>query len=120
MTDKEILAQLKKSYEYILDITENGSQIHCNGQMDRDNTTKLEDVLSELEDVYYDFYKTLDREELKIKKQFEDIEEPLYIARTIGGDYEYKNDDDDADSLTCGDLGYYWYDDTKFIMDMGE
>ena len=41
MTNKEILAELKRSYEYLRDIRENGSIDHCNGQM-KDNLDKFE------------------------------------------------------------------------------
>ena len=36
MTNREILAELKKSWEYLNDITENGNQEHCGG-----TTTKI-------------------------------------------------------------------------------
>ena len=43
MTDKEILAELKRSYEYLIDIRENGSIDHCSGQM-KDNLDKLNEA----------------------------------------------------------------------------
>ena len=36
MSDKEILAELKKSYEYLTDIRENGAFDHCNGQLNKE------------------------------------------------------------------------------------
>ena len=44
MTDKEILAELKKSYEYLRDIRENGCYDHCSGQMET-NIDKLDNIL---------------------------------------------------------------------------
>ena len=42
MTNKEILAELKKCYEYLYDIRENGCIDHCNGQMEKHLIDKLE------------------------------------------------------------------------------
>ena len=67
MTDKEILAELKISYENLRDIRENGCINHCDGQM-KDNVDKLDKAINYIEDIYYDFYKTLDKETLKIDK----------------------------------------------------
>ena len=44
MTDKEILAELKISYENLRDIRENGCIDHCNGQM-KDNVNKLDKAI---------------------------------------------------------------------------
>ena len=46
MTNKEILAELKRSYEYLRDIRENGSIDHCSGQM-KDNLDKLDVQLTQ-------------------------------------------------------------------------
>ena len=78
MTNKEILAELKRSYEYLRDIRENGCIDHCTGQME-ENISKLDNALSNIEDIYYDFYKTLDKEELRVEN----------IERKVGGDKVY-------------------------------
>lgn len=115
MTDKEILAELKISYENLRDIRENGCIDHCNGQM-RDNVDKLDKAINYIEDIYYDFYKTLDREDLKIDKTI--LNNDIYICGCVDGDYDIyeKNCNvDSIDCITCGDLEYYWYNDRKFL-----
>lgn len=111
MYDKEILAELKCSYEYLQDIRENGCSDHCGGQM-KENISKLDNVLSNIEDIYYDFYKTLNREDLRVKKREDCDNSRVYISRCVTGDYEI---DESPYNLSCMELGYYWYKDTKFI-----
>ena len=115
MTDKEILAELKISYENLRDIRENGCIDHCNGQM-KDNIDKLNKAIDYIEDIYYDFYKTLDKETLKIDKTI--LNNDIYICGCVDGDYDIyeKNGNvDSIDCITCGDLEYYWYNDRKFL-----
>ena len=115
MTNKEILAELKISYENLRDIRENGCIDHCNGQM-KDNVDKLDKAINYIEDIYYDFYKTLDRETLKIDKTI--LNNDIYICGCVDGDYDIyeKNGNvDSVDCITCGDLEYYWYNDRKFL-----
>ena len=115
MTDKEILAELKMSYEYLQDIRENGCIDHCNGQMEH-NVDKLDKAINYIEDIYYDFYKTLDKETLKIDKTI--LNNDIYICGCVDGDYDIyeKNGNvDSVDCITCGDLEYYWYNDRKFL-----
>lgn len=109
MTNREILAELKKSYEYLRDIRENGCIDHCNGQM-KDNIDKLEIAISNLEDIYYDFYRTLNIKELKIDKLSNEFEQ-IYIDSDISGDYITN----DNIYFTCEDSTYYWYKDKEFI-----
>lgn len=113
MTDKEILAELKMSYEYLSDIRENGCFDHCSGQL----TCELKDMLNiakrNIEDIYFNFYKTLDKENLRVKSLEND--ERVYIAGNVGDDYELG---EDSYSLTCEDTNYYWYEDTIFLNDM--
>lgn len=113
MTDKEILAELKMSYEYLSDIRENGCFDHCSGQL----TGELKDMLNiakrNIEDIYFNFYKTLDKENLRVKSLEND--ERVYIAGNVGDDYELG---EDSYSLTCEDTNYYWYEDTNFLNDM--
>ena len=66
----------KISYENLRDIRENGCIDHCNGQM-KDNVDKLDKAINYIEDIYYDFYKTLDKETLKIDKTI--LNNDIYI-----------------------------------------
>ena len=112
MTDKEILAELKRSYEYLRDIRENGCIDHCTGQM-KDNIDKLDNALSNIEDIYFDFYKTLNKEDLRVKLLEHKVDgDKVYIARNVDGDYEVGKD---LSCMTCFDLNYFWYEDKDFI-----
>ena len=114
MTDKEILAELKRSYEYLRDIRENGSIDHCSGQM-KDNLDKLNESINNIADIYSDFYKTLDLESLRIE-QLEDSEEKVYISSDIIGDYvSFNFDTGEINYFACKDVGYYWYEDYIFL-----
>lgn len=114
MTDKEILAELKRSYEYLRDIRENGSIDHCSGQM-KDNLDKLNESINNIADIYSDFYKTLDLESLRIE-QLEDSEEKVYISSDIIGDYvSFNFDTGEINYFTCKDVSYYWYEDYIFL-----
>ena len=116
MTDREILAQLKKSYEYLRDIRENGCYDHCSGQMET-NIDKLDNVLEEISDIYYDFYKTLNKKGLKIDKEI--LGNELYISGCVDGDYDVYEKNGNVDSIdvvTCGDIDYYWYDDEEYLL----
>ena len=113
MTDKEILAELKKCYEYLYDIRENGCIDHCNGQMEKHLIDKLEVAKSNIEDIYYEFYKTLNKKDLRVKSLEDKVDgDKVYIARNVDGDYAVG---EDYWSMTCGDLEYYWYDDHDFL-----
>jgi len=113
MTNKEILGELKKCYEYLYDIRENGCSDHCCGQMGKDLIDKLEVAKYNVEELYYEFYKTLDREELRVKDLEDKVDgDKVYIARNVDGDYEVGEDNY---GMTCEDLDYYWYDDENFI-----
>ena len=101
MTDKEILAELKISYENLRDIRENGCIDHCNGQM-KDNINKLDKAINYVEDIYYDFYQTLDKEDLRVKS----------LEHKVDGDYEVG---EELHCMTCCDLEYYWYEDSDFL-----
>ena len=119
MTDKEILAELKKSYEYLYDIRENGCFDHCNGQMEQ-NIDLLDNTINNIEKIYEDFYKTLDLEDLIVPKEiFGNI---IVVSGYVNGDYDIYDKDNFVignyiDFITCEDLEYYWYDDKKFIND---
>lgn len=112
MTDREILAQLKSSYEYLRDIRENGCGDHCDGQMET-NIDKLDNAISNVEDIYYYFYKTLDKEDLRVKSLEHKVDgDKVYICRCVDGDYEVGKD---LSCMTCSDLNYFWYEDEDFI-----
>lgn len=115
MTDKEILSQLKKSYEYLTDIRENGCMDHCSGQLDNNLIEKLQIAKSNIEDIYYDFYQTLDKEDLRVPaiegKKY--VNDKAYICRSIDGDYEIG---EEQICMICEDLDYYWYDDQEFLL----
>lgn len=115
MTNKEILAELKRSYEYLVDIRENGRIRLCSGQM-KDNLDKLDESINNVEDIYSDFYKILDKQELKINREL--LGNELYISNSISGGYDVFEIDgaaDCVDYVTCEDIGYYWYEDYKFL-----
>ena len=114
MTNREILAELKRSYEYLRDIRENGCIDHCSGQME-ENISKLDNALSNIEDIYYDFYKTLDKEDLRLQQlERKTDKDRVYISRCVDGDYEVGKD---LICMTCTDLNYFWYQDEEFIME---
>lgn len=115
MTNKGILAELKKSYEYLQDIRENGCQDHCNGQMGS-NIDKLKVAINNVIEIYEEFYNTLDTEELRVKQLEKTEDERVYIPSDISYDYEYYNWDTHEETIfTCLDIDYYWYNDEEFL-----
>lgn len=112
MTNKEILAELKRSYEYLRDIRENGCIDHCSGQIEED-INKLDNAISNVEDIYYDFYKTLDKEDLRVRQlERKTNRDKVYISHCVDGDYEVGKD---LSCMNCFDLDYFWYEDEDFI-----
>ena len=104
MTNKEILAELKISYENLRDIRENGCIDHCNGQM-KDNIDKLDKAIDYIADIYYDFYKTLDKKDLRVKSLEHKVDgNKVYICRCVDGDYEVGKD---LSCMNCFDLDYF-------------
>lgn len=118
MTDKEILAELKRSYEYLVDIRENGCVDHCSGQIEN-NLDKLDESINNIVDIYSDFYKTLDKESLRVKKLEDSEDYEVYIGSTIDIDYVVYNvntkESYERYYITSGDVSYYWYEDYKFL-----
>ena len=110
MSDKEILAELKKSYEYLNDIRENGCYDYFNGQLNREMIDKLNIAKNNIEDIYFQFYKTLNKEDLRVES-LEDGEK-VYIASSVDGDYEVG---EDFYNMSGIEVGYYWYEDQDFI-----
>ena len=123
MTDKEILAELKRSYEYLVDIRENGSVDNCSGQM-KDNLDKLDETINNIADIYSDFYKTLDLESLRVKKLEDSEDYNIYIGNYVDADYVVYNVNTkeiyDTYNITSGDVSYYWYEDYGFLNDVEE
>lgn len=114
MTNREILAELKRSYEYLYDITENGSELHCNGQAKKYLIAHLEKAKNEIELVYSNFYDMLDNKDVLVEKT---DDEKIFISNEVSGDYigvcgikEYY--------LTSADMNEYkWWEDEEFIME---
>ena len=118
MTDKEILAELKKSYEYITDIRENGCVDHCCGQINNIESIKaLDSIRNNIEKVYYDIYKTISKEELRVEDLEDNFKEEykVYIAGDVSFDYEFVYNKDDVEMVSCADMDYYWYNDYNFL-----
>ena len=111
MTDREILAELKQSWEYLYDITENGSELHCNGQAKKYLIAHLEKAKNEIELVYSNFYDMLDNKDVLVEKT---DDEEIFISNEVSGDYigvcgveEYY--------LTSADMNEYkWWKDEEF------
>lgn len=106
MTDKEILAELKRSYEYLDDITENGSELHCNGQMLKELAMQLIEAKDKIAKVYSEFYKTLDKNELNIRKD-------IYISDVISAEYMIK---DEYFTVDIFEDYYEWWNDLEFLL----
>ena len=119
MTNKEILAQLKKSYEYLTDIRENGCADHCNGQLEM-GIDKLDQAISNLEDIYGDFCNSLN-EDLVISGKLNFFEDDtknirkILIDKDISGGYEIVLNNGDSEYVTCEDVEYKWYEDEDFL-----
>lgn len=106
MTDKEILAELKRSYEYLDDITENGSELRCNGQMSKELAMQLIEAQDKIAKVYSEFYKTLDKSELNIRND-------IYIADVISAEYMIK---DEYFTVDIFEDYYEWWNDLEFLL----
>lgn len=111
MTDKEVLAELKRSYEYLTDITENASSYHCCGQLSDPNILGLEVAKRNIEEVYCRFYKVVDKEDLLVNIKNKDY----FISDDISGDYFYNDENNNKIFMSCLDLDYFWYEDTGFL-----
>lgn len=116
MTNKEILSELKKSYEYINDIRENGCVDHCNGQLNYNYIERLNRIKEDLEFIYWNVYREIDKEELEI-----DIwrnGKPYYcgyISDDISYAYMTYDENGETQYNTCEELEIYWYEDRDFI-----
>lgn len=121
MTNKEILAELKRSYEYLYDIRENGCCDHCMGQLQEEYTKRVNHIKEEIDELYFDIWNMLfaNGEELAIPKEYQnDKKYTILIGNSASADYTIQNNETgefDEEITTCGDLDYYWYDDERFI-----
>lgn len=113
MTNKEILAELKKCWEYLNDIDNNGNAAHCGGQLNDDQMKHIHKAMNELAEVYSDFRSTLDDEEMSVV-----VDNDTYlIGNSISEDYAEFYDEENQYTcwVTCADLDYYWYEDYDFL-----
>lgn len=110
MTNKEMLAEFKISYEYLADIYENEFE-----QLESDERKEIDNILEKIDDIYFKLWnrvfasETAD-EDLIIE---ENDEETIMIGQCASADYSVQNkktgEFDENTILTCGDLGRYWY-----------
>lgn len=115
MTNKEILAELKRSYEYINDIIDNNDE-----QLKADEIKNLENINNKIDEIYFDFWNRCFAEEnMEIPSEYQnDDKYSILIGSSAFTDYTIQNKETgefDEEITTCGDLEYYWYDDDKFI-----
>ena len=106
MTDKEILAELKKSYEYLQDMIDNADQL---------SRKEIQDLVT-AQNLLIDIYSNLwEKTEEDIKVAGED---DLTIGKEIYSDYyEVGNDEfiTKADILKNG-KEYEWWNDYEFLL----
>lgn len=62
-----------------------------------------------IEELYFKFYKTLNKEDLRVKF-LENDRNRVYISEEVSYDY-----DSNGNSFTCKDVNYYWYEDILFL-----
>lgn len=109
MTDKEILAELKKSYEYLQDMIDNADQLS------REEIQDLITAENLLIDIYSNLWKKTE-EDIKIEN-----ENDLTIGKEIYSDYyEVGNDEfiSKANVLKNG-KEYEWWNDYEFLLKIG-
>ena len=120
MTNREILAELKKSYEYLSDIIENGSEEHCDGQLSLKLVNKLKEAKDNIEETYSAFYRSLKYTETEIpinkfnKSKTKGVRY-FKIDSDIAGDLAFVGDDGNEYSATGNSFDYYWYEDEEFL-----
>lgn len=106
MNDKEILAELKISWENLNDIIENVN-------LNKDLKLSICNSMDEIAKVYSDIRENLTDKEVQViinKTEY-------FIGNSINEDYSERYDEVNNYWLceTCGDLNYYWYKDNKFL-----
>ena len=106
MTDKEILGELKRSYEYIYDILENAD----NQQLDTEQKEKLLKAKRIIEDIFEDVFEATS-EDIRVKDN-------LIIAETPSNDY-YDIENDvfvNKSDVIINKKEYEWWTDYKFLL----
>lgn len=113
MTNKEILAELKMCYEYLLDIDDNEME-----QLTKEEIKEIRTMKEKIDDIYFRLWNTTfanGEEDLTIPKEYQkDENETILIGASASADYTIQNNENgefDEDIITSGDLGYYWYKD---------
>ena len=101
MTDKEILAQLKKSYENLKDIIENSSEEQVNNNKWHD----IDKITNKLEELYKEIIENTEQDIM--------YKDNIYISDNINYGYVDNKDNYYAD----GDFGTHWYDNIEFLQD---
>lgn len=111
MTNKEILAELKMCYEYLLDIDDNEME-----QLTQEEIKEIRIMKNKIDDIYFRLWNTTfanGEENLEIPKEYQnDDKETILIGANASADYTIQNNESgefDEDIITCGDLDYYWY-----------
>lgn len=109
MTNKEILAELKISYENLNDIRENSYN-----KLTEEQRSTIKNCINELSIVYSDFRETLSDEECMINLKDRGT---FYIGNCISEDYSelYDSKNNCTYWVTCLNLDYFWYEDMNFL-----
>ncbi len=121
MSNKEILAELKCSYEYLQDIRDNGCIDHCSGQLRAEYAKRINHIAEEIDSVYFDIWNDLfaNGEELSIPKKYQNDEQyTILIGSSASADYTIQNNETgvfDEEITTCAELDYYWYNEVLGI-----
>ena len=103
MEDLEILANLKKCYEYLEDILGNADKT----QVNKDNRSSIVDAIYCIENTYEEIFEAKCTENnIRIPNK-----ENLIIAETPTFDYY---DIENNKFVTSGDIEYEWWNDSEF------
>lgn len=108
MENREILSELTESYRFLNDIKDNG-------KLRKDLKEKLKLAQDTIEEIYTQFYDTLDKEDIRVKKFYEEENEETYISRGIDFGYDLYTDNKYDSSITCEDTDYFWYKDLGYV-----
>ena len=102
MGDKEILAELKRCYEYLQDIIDNADREQLEG------TYELEKVQEVLDDKYTEVFKKIEKENEKSLYYKENIK--------IAGDIYMDCYDNNGLPISSGDMDWQkWWEDNDFL-----
>ena len=108
MENREVLAELKISWEYLQDIKDN----YILGD---EKDTLIKYAMNIIAEIYSDVRENMYDDECMINIKGKGT---YYIGGCVSQDYmEVYNDEDNSTEFpTCADLGYFWYEDKDFIM----